>query len=66
MTEVELWVLVDENGDYEVSKDAADLQADAGLASRVVKVTLRVPTPEPVELEAEIAAEPSVGELKVA
>jgi hypothetical protein len=66
MCEVELWVLVDENGDYEVSKDASDLQADAGLASRMVRVNLKVPTPAAVELEAEIADEPTTGELKVA
>lgn len=66
MVEVELWVLVDENGDYEVSKDASELQAGAGLASRMVKVKLNIPTPAAVELEAEIAEEPAAGELKVA
>lgn len=66
MIEAELWVLVDENGDWEVSKDVNELQAEAGLASRMVKVTIKVPTPQAVELEAEIAEEPSTGELKVA
>lgn len=66
MTEVELWILVDENGDYEVSKDACDLQADAGLASRMVKVSLKVPTPAAVELEAEIGEEAAASDLKVA
>ncbi len=66
MVEVELWVLVDENGEYEVSKDASDLQAEAGLAARMVRVTLKVPTPAAVELAAEIAPEPVAGELKAA
>ena len=66
MIEVELWVLVDEDGEYEVSKDADDLQAGAGLASRMVKVTVRVPTPKAVELVAMVGAESAAGELKVA
>lgn len=57
MTEVELWVLVDEYGDYEVSKERTDLQAGAGLASRMVKITVQVPTPQPVEVEVAIEAE---------
>lgn len=64
MTEIELWVMVDEEGDWEVSKDADELQPQAGLASRMVRVKLKVPTPKPVELEAEIAEEPTTGELK--
>ncbi len=66
VTEVEVWVLVDADGDFEVSKDPDDLQAPAGQASRLVKITLKVPTPAAVELEAEIAAEPDSAELKVA
>lgn len=66
MTEVELWVLVDENGEYEVSKDASDLQAEAGLASRMVRITVKVPTPAAAELEAEVDEEPELGELKTA
>lgn len=66
MTEVELWVMVDEDGEYEVSKDREDLQPTAGQASRLLRVAIKVPTPQPVELEAEIAEEPAAGELKVA
>jgi hypothetical protein len=66
LIEVEVWVMVDENGDYEVSKDADDLQPAAGLAARMVKVTVNVPTPKPVELVATVAAEPATGELKAA
>lgn len=66
MVQVEVWVLVDEDGDYEVSKDASDLQPGAGLASRMVKVTLNVSKPRPVELQATVSEEPTTGELKVA
>ncbi|VTS03788.1 unnamed protein product [Gemmata massiliana] len=66
LIEVEVWVLVDENGDYEVSKDAGDLQAESGLASRMVKIKVNVPTPQAVELVGTVEAEPAVGELKVA
>lgn len=67
MVEVEVWVLVDENGGYEVADSADNLgQPEAGVATRVVKVKLHVPKPRPVELEATIAGEPEAGELKVA
>ncbi len=64
--EVELWVMVDESGEYEVAKDAADLQAEPGQASRLLKVKLAVPVPKPVELAATIAEEAEIGELKIA
>jgi hypothetical protein len=66
MVEVEVWVLVDENGEYEVSKDAGDLQAEAGLASRMFKATVYTPKPKPVELVATLADEPATAELQVA
>ncbi|AMV29267.1 hypothetical protein VT84_33035 [Gemmata sp. SH-PL17] len=66
MVEVEVWVLVDEQGEYVVSKDAGDLQADVGLASRMVKITVNVPMPKAVELVATVAEEPGAAELKVA
>jgi hypothetical protein len=63
--EIEVFVMIDENGGYDVSKDASDLQAEAGLASRMVRVTLKVPKPKPVELEAEIAAESEAATIAV-
>lgn len=66
LVEVELWVLVDEDGDWSVAKDRDELDTPTGLATRVVRVKLNVPRPKPVELEATIAEEESVGELKVA
>ncbi len=66
MVEVVVWVLVDENGDIAVDQDAENLQADPGLATRMVKVTVHVPKPKPVELVATVADEPDAAELKVA
>ena len=65
--QVEIWVMVSESGEYEVSKDSADLQPGPGEVSRMVKVTLTVPLPRPVELVGAVPAE-SVegGELRVA
>jgi hypothetical protein len=63
---VEAWVLVDADGEYEVAKGAADLQAGPGLASRMVKLTVQVPKPRTIELAATIAAEPATGELRAA
>lgn len=56
--DVELWVLVDEDGNHVAHHDVdqlADLYdeaigGDAGKARRVVKVTLSVPMPEVTEL----------------
>ena len=59
MTEVELWVMVDENGEYEVSKDVCDLQAEAGLASRLVKIVVMVPTPAAVDAHPIASSRPS-------
>ncbi|MBP3956479.1 hypothetical protein J8F10_14455 [Gemmata sp. G18] len=66
LIDIEVWVMVNGDGEFEVSKDAEELQAPAGQASRLVKITVKVPLPQPVELEAEIGAEPETGELKLA
>lgn len=58
MHELEVWVLVDENGDYVASHDAdalADLYEEAiggnaGVARRLVKVALKVPEFRPIEV----------------
>ena len=65
-TEVEVWVLVDQDGDYEIAKDREELQPAHGLASRLIRLTVTVPTPVPVELAATVAALPSAGELTAA
>ena len=59
MLEVEVWVKVDANGDYAVGTDADNTQTayadtigtDDGTPCRMVKVTLRIPAPKPVEIE---------------
>jgi len=66
MVEVEVWVMIDQGGEYEVAKEADELQAPAGMASRLVKVTVSVPTPKAVELVATVADEPAAAELAVA
>ena len=72
-TTVEVWVLVGEDGQYSAHTDADCLRErfdeecpDAGLATRVVKITVNVPTPAAVELVATVAEEPAAGELKLA
>jgi hypothetical protein len=68
--EAEVYVMIGEDGQYTCHTDPdalaerfADECADAGLATRVVKVTLRIPMPRPVELVGTVAAEPEGGEL---
>jgi hypothetical protein len=64
MQQVEVWVIVDEDGAYGVGVDA-DTAADAyesdhggghAVAKRVVQVTLSVPTPAVVLVEAKLPA----------
>ena len=73
LVEIEVLVLVDEDGNWEVAHDADVLkeryeesvgELNAGTATRLVKVKLKVPVPRPVELEAEVCEEVSGGELK--
>ncbi|HEY1192108.1 MAG TPA: hypothetical protein VGE74_31055 [Gemmata sp.] len=62
----EVWVMVREDGSYEVSTDPADMQAPEGEACRMVKVMVNVPKPRPAVLTATVAEEPEVPPLKVA
>ncbi|HEY1187522.1 MAG TPA: hypothetical protein VGE74_07675 [Gemmata sp.] len=66
LVECKVWVMVQEDGSYEVSTDPADLQAPNGEACRVVKLCVSVPKPQPVVLTATVAEEPEVPPLKVA
>jgi hypothetical protein len=75
VVEIELLVLVNEDGEWEIGVDDGDLKTryeenvgelNAGAATRLVRVKLKVPTPRPVEVEAEIADQPDGVELKVA
>jgi hypothetical protein len=70
-TQVEVWVLVDENGDAVASCDQdclSDLYeekigTDHATGRRVVKVVLTVPLPRPVELSGTV---PEEGEATLA
>ena len=75
LLEIEVLVMVDSDGNYEFGHDGDDLKTrweenigdlDPANATRVIRVKLKVPTPQVVELEAEIPEEPSDAELKVA
>lgn len=72
--EIEIWVLVNEVGDYVASDDAdllnerfeeciGDVSDQQGL--RRVKVTLKVPVPTVLEVSGEVAVSEECGELKV-
>ncbi|MBP3953730.1 hypothetical protein J8F10_00245 [Gemmata sp. G18] len=74
MVEVDLVVMVDADGNFEIGTDTDDLKTRweeniaelAPNATRMVAVKVKVPKPKVVELEAEIAEEPSETELKTA
>ncbi|WP_439628825.1 hypothetical protein [Gemmata sp.] len=75
MQEVEVWVMVNDQGEYVAHADpdklaevyAADVGelADAGGLRRV-KLTVNVPLPEPFELRGEVKVEEAAGDLKAA
>ncbi|VTT99059.1 unnamed protein product [Gemmataceae bacterium] len=75
MHEVEVWVMLNDQGEYVAHEDADELAAEyaerVGEASeaggiRRVRLTVKVPLPEPIELTGEAAAEPEPGALRVA
>lgn len=71
---IEVWVKIDEDGEYDVGRDRDEAQErygeniseDFAGGVRLVKITLRVPLPKPTELTGEVAADLPAGELKVA
>lgn len=69
MHELEVWLVVDESGDYVVAKDqseAAELfenEVGGSEPRRQVCVKLRVPAPKVVELVGEVPAESNGGSL---
>jgi hypothetical protein len=72
MVTVEVWVKIGADGQYAAHTDPDELlqryedECDGSqLATRVIKITIQVPTPAPLELTATIAAEPATGELAV-
>lgn len=75
MQEVEVWIMVNDQGEYVAHTDADGLTerygeeigdiAEAGGLRRV-KVTVNVPLPEPFELTGAVKVEEECGTLKVA
>ncbi|AMV25480.1 hypothetical protein VT84_13865 [Gemmata sp. SH-PL17] len=66
MVEVNVWVVVHEDGEYTIHGSADEVTHPDGMASRVVKVTVNVPAPKPVELVATVADEVGTGDLQFA
>lgn len=73
--DIEVWVMVDEDGDYVVEVDSSQLkdryEQDIGelngeKATRLVKLTVKMPKPKAVELTAEIGDETPAVTVKVA
>ena len=67
---VEVFVMVDEDGDYEcgVDVDAATERFDDNVGGtggrRLVRLTVKVPLPTVISLTGEVEADPEPGELK--
>jgi hypothetical protein len=70
--QVDVWVVVDEDGNYVAHTDRDALEEryedevgrTSGGATRVLKLSVKVPLPKPVELSAEVGEEAAAGELK--
>lgn len=71
--EIEVWVLVDSNGDYVAHEDSGELadaytdrvgELSAVDGTRLVKFTVKVPLPKPIEIRGEVAVSEEPGELQ--
>lgn len=71
MHELEVWIVVDEGGDYALGKDqegacqAFEDEIGGDQPRRQVCVKLKVPAPKVIELTGEVPAEPEGGSLTV-
>lgn len=72
MQEIEIFVIVDENGDYAIHKERSEVEqaycddiGDAEAAKRLIVVKLNVPLPKPIEVTATVPAEPSTATVEV-
>lgn len=74
MVRVEVWVVVDQDGNYAVSKDSHDEAGGAyeeeyttlsEATVRRVKITVMMPRPKVVEITATLGEEPGVGAVQV-
>ena len=66
MSEIEIFVIIDENGDYSISRESSELQeqytndhgGDIGeIAVRLIAVKIKVPTPKPITVSATLPEE---------
>lgn len=72
MHEIEIWVKIDEDGDYDVGRDrdTAEGRYEESVTEgyqggvRLVKITLQVPLPKPLEVSGEVVVSEECGELK--
>ena len=64
MNEFEVWIIVDEDGNYSVGNDADqanelyDSDYNNSGARRVVKITVKMPLPKALECVVNVPAEP--------
>ena len=72
-TEIEIFILIDADGDYVTSKDKGDIDqlyldeiTDAsGISKRFITVKLNVPLPAEIVVSASIPAEPNGATVSV-
>lgn len=71
--ECEVWVKVSEDGQWDVGPDAetcasnyrSSVDEDGTLACRMVKLTVRVPVPKPIEATVTCPEEPQGADVSV-
>lgn len=72
--EVKVWVVVDQEGDYSVSREGAEAAGDqyqeehgelTVRATRRIEITVVVPLPRPVQIAATLGEEQDVSEVSV-
>jgi hypothetical protein len=70
--EVEVWVVVDQDGDYECAPSQSDAEerftdnvSEQPEGKRLVKLTVKVPLPTVIELAGEVTADESGAGLTV-
>ncbi len=75
MKAIEVWVLIDDEGNYVASDDADALneqyeehvqEVSNAAGTRRVKITVTVPLPTQIEVSGEVAVNEEIGELKAA
>lgn len=72
--EIEVWIVVDESGDYAIGKDedeaceryTDDIGGGDNYSKRRIKVSIQVPKPKVLELTGTVPAEAEAAELTVA